>query len=98
VDDPRHCDFYYPAVVRRGALQIAISTAGQSPALARRLRKELECQISPDYTRWLSHLAEQREQLFSRHISAGRRRRMLQRLAGKRCFEEFVSSHGAAAR
>ena len=34
VDDPEYCHFYYPAVVRRGALQIAISTEGQSPALA----------------------------------------------------------------
>ncbi len=42
VDDPRNCDFYYPAVLRRGSLQIAISTGGSSPELASRLRKELE--------------------------------------------------------
>src|ERR1700687_1859378 len=36
VDEPERCDFYYPAVVRRGDLQIAISTAGKSPALAQR--------------------------------------------------------------
>ena len=40
VDDPEHCDFYYGVVVRRGALQIAISTGGLSPALAQRLRKK----------------------------------------------------------
>src|SRR5438477_5419726 len=40
VDDPEHCDFYYPAVVRRGQLQIAISTAGESPTLAQKLRRE----------------------------------------------------------
>ena len=43
VDDPPFCDFYFPSVVRRGELQIAISTAGESPALAQRLRKEIEC-------------------------------------------------------
>jgi len=42
VDDPPFCDFYFPSVVRRGELQIAISTAGESPALAQRLRKELK--------------------------------------------------------
>src|SRR5262245_59416994 len=39
VDDPPNCDFYYPAVVRRGDLKIAISTGGQSPALAQRIRQ-----------------------------------------------------------
>src|SRR5258708_24783882 len=49
VDVPALCDFYYPSVVQRGALQIAISTAGQSPALAQRLTKELEDQFGPEY-------------------------------------------------
>src|SRR6266404_3114490 len=47
VDVPELCDFYYPAVVRRGSLQVAISTGGESPALAQRLRKELEAQFGP---------------------------------------------------
>src|ERR1022692_2414236 len=42
VDDPPDCDFFSPSVVRRGDLQIAISTAGKSPALAQRLRGEIE--------------------------------------------------------
>jgi precorrin-2 dehydrogenase/sirohydrochlorin ferrochelatase len=53
VDDPEHCDFYYGAVVNRGDLQIAISTNGHSPALAQRLRQELEHQFGPDYAEWL---------------------------------------------
>ena len=36
VDVPEYCDFFYPGVVGRGDLQIAISTAGQSPSLARK--------------------------------------------------------------
>ncbi len=50
VDDPDNCDFYYPAVVNRGDLQIAISTAGHSPALAQRIRIELEQQFGPEFT------------------------------------------------
>jgi len=49
VDDPEHCDFFYPAVMRRGRLQIAISTEGNSPALAARLRQELNCQFGPEW-------------------------------------------------
>src|ERR1019366_8355364 len=45
VDVPEYCDFYYPAVVRRGELQIAISTAGQSPVLAQKIRQQLERQF-----------------------------------------------------
>src|ERR1700694_3315873 len=41
VDEPEHCDFYYPAVVRRGQLQLAISTNGYRAALARIIRREL---------------------------------------------------------
>ena len=45
VDDPPHCDFYFGSVVSRGALQIAISTAGESPAVAQRLRREIVEQL-----------------------------------------------------
>ena len=47
VDQPPRCHFYFPALVQRGDLQIAISTAGKSPSLAQRLRKELEKQFGP---------------------------------------------------
>ena len=47
VDDPPFCDFYFPSVVRRGDLQIAISTAGASPALAQQLRSTLEGSAKP---------------------------------------------------
>jgi precorrin-2 dehydrogenase/sirohydrochlorin ferrochelatase len=49
VDIPRLCTFIAPAVVRRESVVIAISTAGASPALARRLRAELEAHVGPEY-------------------------------------------------
>src|SRR2546430_16479889 len=68
VDDPEHCDFYYPAVVRRGDLQLAISTNGHSPALAQRIRRELEVQFGPEYGEWLEELGKIRQQLFTQDI------------------------------
>ena len=49
VDQPELCSFIAPAVVKRGALQIAISTGGASPAFAARLRRELEKQFGSEY-------------------------------------------------
>jgi siroheme synthase-like protein len=63
VDDIENCHFYYGSVVQRGDLQIAISTNGKSPALAQRLRKELEQQFGPEYATWLNHLGEARAAL-----------------------------------
>jgi precorrin-2 dehydrogenase len=49
VDTPKACDFIAPALIRRGVLQIAISTGGNSPTLAKRLRQGLEVLIGPEY-------------------------------------------------
>ena len=83
VDHPQHCDFYYPAVVRRGQLQIAISTAGESPALAQRLRRELEIQFGPEYESWVEQLGKARSELFARDINPEERRRRLHELASQ---------------
>ena len=48
-DEPELCDFISPSIVRRGDLQIAISTSGASPALASRVRRDLEAVIGPEY-------------------------------------------------
>ncbi len=90
VDDPEHCDFYYGAVVRRGALQIAISTAGLSPALAQRIRKQFQREFGEEYERWLEELGKEREELFAQPISAVQRRQLLHRLASESAFEKFL--------
>ncbi len=92
VDDPENCDFYFPAVVRRGHLQIAISTGGQSPALAQRLRRELEEQFTPDYADWLEELGENRKKLFDRDLDADRRRDLLHSLASRDAFDKRQTS------
>lgn len=87
VDDPGHSDFYYPAVVRRGALQVAISTGGRSPALARRLRQELEIHLGPLYGEWVERLGRVRQRLIERNMDPGRRQELLHRLASSERFE-----------
>jgi precorrin-2 dehydrogenase/sirohydrochlorin ferrochelatase len=63
VDDPPFCDYYFPSVVRRGELQIAISTAGESPALAQRLRKEINAALPLDTGEWLMELGRLRREV-----------------------------------
>ncbi|HKQ88474.1 MAG TPA: bifunctional precorrin-2 dehydrogenase/sirohydrochlorin ferrochelatase [Candidatus Acidoferrales bacterium] len=90
VDDPPHCDFYYGSVVRRGALQIAISTSGKSPALAQRIRRILEQQFGPEYEEWIAALGEAREKLFSRKMDPEERKRLLHILASGEMFDDFL--------
>jgi precorrin-2 dehydrogenase/sirohydrochlorin ferrochelatase len=86
VDDPEHCDFYYPAVVNRGDLQIAISTNGRSPALAQRLRQELEEQFGPEYEAWVKQLGAARDQLTAKRVALEPRRKLLHELASREAF------------
>ncbi len=59
-DVPKWCSFILPATVRQGDLTISVSTAGKSPALARRLREDLEKQFGPEYDVLLSLLGDLR--------------------------------------
>jgi precorrin-2 dehydrogenase / sirohydrochlorin ferrochelatase len=93
VDVPELCDFYYPAVVQRGSLQIAISTSGESPALAQRLRKELEEQFGPEYGQWLEALGQSRERLQAdQGLDAKARKRRLHEMVSREEFERFLRS------
>jgi len=87
VDDPERCDFYYPAVVRRGDLQIAISTGGHSPALAQRLRREFEAQIAPVYAGWLEELGQARKKVFASSLDPEHRRALLRAAASRESFD-----------
>lgn len=81
VDDPPFCDFYFPSVVRRGDLQIAISTAGNSPALAQQLRKELNEQLPLDLGEWLADLGNLRREVVAAEPLNQSRRLLLHELA-----------------
>jgi uroporphyrin-III C-methyltransferase / precorrin-2 dehydrogenase / sirohydrochlorin ferrochelatase len=96
VDDIANCHFYYGAVVQRGDLQIAISTNGKSPALAQRMRKELEQQYPTEYAAWLDSLGDAREKLRAasdpkEHFEENKA--ILHGLASHEMFSRFVRSH-----
>ena len=93
VDVPELCDFFYPAVVRRGALQIAVSTSGQSPALAQRIRRELEGQFGPDYAAWVAELGNIRSQVLGGSLPLEQKRELLRSLANQKGY----SSPGSAS-
>ncbi|HXN53617.1 MAG TPA: bifunctional precorrin-2 dehydrogenase/sirohydrochlorin ferrochelatase [Candidatus Acidoferrum sp.] len=90
VDDIEHCHFYYGSVVQRGDLQIAVSTNGKSPALAQRLRLQIEKQFSPEYGLWLEWLGAARELLRAGEGSADSKKVLLHHLASQPMFERFL--------
>jgi uroporphyrin-III C-methyltransferase len=81
VDDPPNCDFYFGSVVSRGALQIAISTAGESPAVAQQLRREIDEQLPSDLSPWLENLGQLRREVLAVHPPGESRRLLLHQLA-----------------
>ncbi len=95
VDDPPRCHFYYPSIIRRGDLQIAISTNGKSPALAQRLRRELEETFDSSYEGWLEWLGKVRELYFNSPIESGTRVRSLHHIASRTVYERFRESRAA---
>lgn len=83
VDDPPFCDFYFPSVVRRGELQIAISTAGESPALAQRLRKEINAQLPLDTGEWMQEMGRLRREVTAVEPVGEPRKLLLHELAAR---------------
>jgi len=81
VDDPPFCDFYFPSVVRRGDLQIAISTAGHSPALAQQLRKQINEALPLDAGDWLAELGNLRREVLAAEPLNESRTQLLHTLA-----------------
>src|SRR5215510_6713720 len=68
-DDPAHCDFILPSLLRRGHLIVAVSTGGTSPALARTIREELELYFTDDYEQLAKLAAEVRDALHARSLT-----------------------------
>lgn len=90
VDVPEYCDFFYPAVVQRGDLQIAISTNGQSPSLAQKLRQQLERQFGVGYAEWVAQLGDTRRLILASELDKQIKLDLLHSLASREAFEAAV--------
>jgi precorrin-2 dehydrogenase/sirohydrochlorin ferrochelatase len=92
VDQPDLCDFFVPAVVKRGPLQIAIGTDGNCPAYAGHLRKKLEDQFTEDHGRFVIELESIRKRIIEEAADPAERKAILSRLAGDKSFEYFLAN------
>ena len=81
VDDPPYCDFYFPSVVQRGPLQIAVSTEGESPAVAQRLRREIDAALPADLGPWVQEMGSLRREVRAGHQASRERTELLHTLA-----------------
>ncbi len=96
VDEPSLCDFFMPAVVRRGDLQIAIGTEGYCPAYAGHLRKKLETMFTEEDGRFLAELERVRKDIIEEIPAPGDRKSLLGKLVDDESFEYFKANGPAA--
>lgn len=89
VDQPELCDFYTPAVVRRGDLQIAIGTDGNCPAYAGHLRKKLEEMFTAEHGRFVEELEKIRVRILNEVPDANQRKAIMGHLVGDESFDIF---------
>ncbi|WP_134701429.1 bifunctional precorrin-2 dehydrogenase/sirohydrochlorin ferrochelatase [Ammoniphilus sp. YIM 78166] len=84
VDRPDLCSFTVPATLERGDIQIAVSTGGKNPGLAKKLRKQLDQWIGEDYEEYVHFLGSTRQQVLSLGLDSERKKQLLQELLDDR--------------
>jgi precorrin-2 dehydrogenase/sirohydrochlorin ferrochelatase len=84
VDRPDLCTFTVPSVVERGSLQIAVSTGGSNPGLAKKLRRQLEAWIGPEYAEYAAFLGDMRTKVLALKWDERRKRTLLEQLLDDR--------------
>ena len=98
VDQPDLCDFYVPAVVKRGDLQIAIGTEGDCPAYAGHIRKKLEQIFTEKHGEFLADLETLRQRIIEDVPNPTDRTTLLGELVDDESFEYFAKNGPAAWR
>jgi len=95
VDEPELCDFFVPAVVKRGDLQIAVGTEGHCPAYAGHIRKKLEQTFTDKHGEFVAELEMFRKRIIKDVPDPADRKTLLGQLVDDKSFEHFVEN-GAA--
>ena len=95
VDVPEFCDFFVPAVVKRGNLQIAIGTEGRCPAYAGHIRKKLETIFTEKHGEFLAELEKLRKKVIQEVPDPADRKIVLGQLADDESFEYFAENGSA---
>ena len=98
VDEPQLCDFFVPAVVKRGDLQIAVGTEGDCPAYAGHIKNKLEKLFTDKHGEFLAELEIARKQIFKDVPNAADRKMLVGRLADDESFEYFLQNGTVAWR
>lgn len=89
VDDPERCDFILPALCRQGDLVITVATGGKSPALAKKLRQELEERYGPEYEVLLKLMGELRSKIIDRGEGSDENRKLFETLVDSDILEHI---------
>ena len=95
VDEPELCDFFVPAVVKRGNLKIAVGTEGHCPAFAGHIRKKLENIFTEKHGQFLAELETMRKRLIKEVPEANKRKAVLGHLTDDESFEYFIQNSPA---
>lgn len=93
VDDPERCDFILPALCRQGDLVITVATGGRSPALAKKLRQELEDRYGPEYGALLKIMGAVRIAVIDRGEGSGENRKIFEALVDSDILERIRKGH-----
>jgi precorrin-2 dehydrogenase len=100
VDQPDDCNFIVPSSLKRGDLRIAVSTSGKSPAMARKVREELEKHFGDEYESFLNLMGRMRREILARGLSQKENSRIFRELIdssileaiGRGAWEEAASA------
>ncbi|WP_147822743.1 precorrin-2 dehydrogenase/sirohydrochlorin ferrochelatase family protein [Salidesulfovibrio onnuriiensis] len=96
-DLPEQCSFIVPASIRRGDLTVAISTAGSSPALAKRIRRELQESFGDEYAQLLSIMGALRPMMLGLGLETKENTAVFRQLANSNLLEVLASGDLDAA-